>query len=297
MPTGTLSPVEEAMAPHLSLQQIVWNRFGCLEPCQPGWLDELPYWEDYTAAFFRSNGLEYHARDSNVKGWLEAADRAPFVRMAEVLLTRLATNTVLHDVDFVLVAHWLPDLHLGSSVTNFAMHHLGLDKAFGFAISDRGLSAPFFALDCIDKYLRGGRKKALLMVMDQKHLLYKSGLTEALKPDNTACVMLLERRNGPGLIYLGYRRQAVTSPAFLAQEYLAICDSLSLRKEVTTIIASDGLFTGLGLPGQIRKADPRLVCAAPFVELSDSLVPDRDYLLLTRDTHSIYGIAFRSQGA
>jgi hypothetical protein len=285
------------MTPHLSLQQVVWDRFDCLEPCQPSWLDELPYWEDYTAAFFRSNGLEYRAEDSNVKGWLEARDRAPFVRMAEVLLTRLATNTVLNDVDFVLLAHWLPDLHLGSSVTNFAMHHLGLDEAFGFAISDRGLSAPFFALDCIDRYLRGGRNKALLMVMDQKHLLYKSRLTEALMPANNACVMLLERRNGPGLVYLGYRRHVLASPACLAQECLGLFHSLSLRREATTIIASDGLFAGLSLPGQIRKADPRLVCAAPFVELSESLVPNRDYLLLTRDKHSIYGIAFRSQGA
>jgi hypothetical protein len=285
------------MTPHLSLQHIVWDRFGCLEPCQPAWLDEQPYWEDYTAAFFRSNGLEYHAEDSNVREWLQAADRAPFVKMAEVLLTRLATNTVLDDVDFVLLAHWLPDLHLGSSVTNFAMHHLGLGKAFGFAISDRGLSAPFFALDCIDKYLRGSRNKALLMVMDQKHLLYKSRLTEALMPANNACVMLLERRNGPGLVYLGYRRHVVTSPACLSQECLALFHSLSLRKEATTIIASECLFAGLGLPGHTRKADPRLVCAAPFVELSESLVPNRDYLLLTRDTHSICGVAFRSEGA
>jgi hypothetical protein len=66
---------------------------------------------------------------------------------------------------------------------------------------------------------------------------------------------------------------------------------------VMTIITSDGLFAGLSLPGHILKADPRLVCAAPFVELSESLVPNRDYLLLTRDTHSICGVAFRSEGA
>jgi hypothetical protein len=135
-----------------------------------------------------------------------------------------------------------------------------------------------------------------LMVMDQKHLLYKSGLAEALMPANNACVMLLERRNGPGLVYLGYRRHVVTSPACLAQECLALFDSLLLRREATTIIASDGLFAGLSLPWHIYRADPRLVCAAPFIELSESLVPNRDYLLLTRDAHSICGVAFRSQG-
>jgi hypothetical protein len=175
--------------------------------------------------------------------------------------------------------------------------HLGLDKAFGFGISDRGLSAPFFALDCIDKYLQGGRNKALLLVMDQKHLLYKSALTEALKPDNSACAMLLERRDGPGFVYLGYRRHVVPSPASLAPECLALFNSLSLRREVTTIITPDGLFAGLDLPGHIRMADPRLVCAAPFVELSETLVPNRDYLFLTRDTRAICGVAFRSQGA
>src|SRR5436190_20125643 len=103
--------------------------------------------------------------------------------MAEALLNRLSQRAAISDVDFVLLAHWLPDLHLGTSVTNFAMHHLGLSGAFGFAISDRGLSAPLFAVECIDKYLRDGRGKAVLMIMDQKHLLYKSALIDSLSPD------------------------------------------------------------------------------------------------------------------
>src|SRR5688572_4073956 len=132
---------------HLNLEQIVWDRFSCLDPFQEQWMDELPFWEEYTAAFFRSNGIEYRSEHSNVRECLQAEDRAPFVNMVEALLPRLAEKTVLTDVDFVLLAHWMPDLHLGSSVTNFAMHQLGLTKAFGFAISDRGLSAPFFAMD------------------------------------------------------------------------------------------------------------------------------------------------------
>ena len=285
------------MAPHLNLEHIVWDRFGCLEPCQPGWLDDLSYWEDYTAAFFQSNGRAYRAEDSNVRGWLEAQDRAPFVRMAQVLLSRLAAQTVFHDVEFVLLAHWLPDLHLGTSVTNFTMHHLGLEAAFGFAISDRGLAAPFVAFDCIDKYLQSGRRKALLMVMDQKHLLYYSPERASLSPDNNACIMLLERRSTPGLTYLGYRRLVLASPPSVYDSCLAIMASLSLRSRRTTIITSDLLIASLTLPAHMVTADRHLVCAAPFAALSEILAPNRDYLLLARDAQAVCGVAFRSAEA
>ena len=281
------------MRTHLNVEHIVWERFGCLEPCQSRWLDDLSYWEDYTAAFFRSNGRAYRPEDSNVKGWLEAADRAPVVRMAELLLSRLAAQTILNDVEFVLFAHWLPDLHLGTSVTNFAMHHLGLRTAFGFAISDRGLAAPFVALDCIDKYLRSGRGKALLMVMDQKHLLYHSPVRASLTPDNNACIMLLARPVTPGLTYLGYRRLVLPSPSSVYHTCLAIMGSLSLAHHTTTIITSDPLIASLTLPAHTVTADRHLVCAAPFAALSDILAPNRDYLLLTRDGQAVCGVAFR----
>jgi hypothetical protein len=259
-------------------------------------MDDLEYWEDYTAAFFRSNGIDYRSEDSNVLSWLQAEDRAPFVKMVEALLPRLGKKAVLSDVDFVLLAHWMPDLHLGTSVTNFAMHQLGLTKAFGFAISDRGLSAPFFALDCIEKYLRGERRKALLIVMDQKHLLYKSEVKDTLKPHNSACLMLLERRNGPGLCYLGYRRQLPVPQGSLTEGCFTIIDFLSLRRNLTTIITSDRLLMNLDMPNQIVKADPQLVCAAPFVALSESIKGNNDYLLLIRDDDCLTGIGFRSEG-
>jgi hypothetical protein len=285
------------MALQLNLEHIVWDRFGCLEPCQPEWLDDRSYWEDYTAAFFRANGRTYRPEDSNVSGWLQAADRAPFVRMAEVLLSRLAARACLRDVDFVLLAHWLPDLHLGTSVTNFAMHRLGLNSAFGFAISDRGLTAPFVAFDCIDKYLTGRRKKALLMIMDQKHLLYQSSLRASLNPDNTACVMLLTRRPTPGLAYLGYRRLVLASPSTVEHTCLAIMRSLALRSHATTFITADPLIAALHLPAHIVTANRQLVCAAPFAALSRILVPARDHLLLARDGQAVCGVAFRSPEA
>jgi hypothetical protein len=285
------------MTLYLNPNYLVWNRFDSLEPPEPSWLDQLPYWEEYTAAFFRSNGLEYLPEDGNVKEWLQAADRAPFVKMADVLLRRLTDRGDLHDVDFVLLAHWLPDLHLGTSVTNFAMHRLALKNAFGFAISDRGLSAPLFALDCIDKYTRDGRTKALLMVMDQKHLLYRSTLRDSLRPHNNACVMLLERDGRSGLEYLGYCRRVLTAPDALSEECRAVLHPLSLRNERTTVITSDPLVASAVAPVPVVTADRRLVCAAPFVALSESLTADHDYLLLTRDDHGLCAVGFRSPEA
>jgi hypothetical protein len=282
------------MTPPLNLGHIVWDRFGCLEPCPEDWREAVPYWEDYTATFFRSTGREYRVADSNVKAWLEAGDRAPFVRMADVLLSRLSQRAATNDVDFVLLAHWLPDLHLGTSVTNFAMHQLGLRGAFGFSISDRGLSAPFFAFECIDRYVRDGRGKALLMVMDQKHLLYQSALIESLSPDNSACIMLLERRSGPGLMYLGYRRQRAAGSGSMSAPCCAMLESLALRSGRTTIITSDPLLMSVTVPADIVPADPHLVCAAPFVALAERMVPDRDYLLLTRDGDCLCGVGFRN---
>jgi hypothetical protein len=281
----------------LKLTHQVWDRFGCLEPWKESWIDQRAYWEDYAAAFFRSDGNKYRCSDSNVSKWMGAADRAPFVKMGEALLGRLKNRTALNDLDIILLAHWLPDLHLGSSVTNYAMHHLGITSACGFAISDRGLSAPLFALDCIAKHLRNHRHRALLMVMDQKHLLYKSSLMDSLRPYNCACVMLLERGPGPGLIYLGYRRQILRPSESLAAQCLEVVDLLALRRNRTTVITSDHQVAGITAPVRIATADPQLVCAAPFVALAENTEANRDYLLLTRDHHCLCGVGFRSPEA
>jgi hypothetical protein len=233
---------------HLDPKHMVWDRFGCLEPPPQSWTEAVAFWEDYTDAFFRSNGIPCTPADSNVKECLQQTDRASFVRMAEVLLTRLAAVAVLRDVKLVLLAHWLPDFHLGTSVTNFAMHYLNLDGAFGFAVSARGLSAPLFALECMDRYLRDGKTKGLLMVMDQKHLLHKSRVKDAMRPDNNGCVMVLEHRKGPGLTYLGYRR-VVSSPGSL--------ESDNLRDTKIALNNGSGAIPALGSPTP-SQPEPRL---------------------------------------
>jgi hypothetical protein len=274
---------------------IICDQFTALEEPLPHWLEQKDYWEQYTKAFFRSNGLDYSSADSNVETWLSAPDRAPFAAMADALLDRLRNRVDLSRIDFVLLAHWLPDLHLGTSVTNFVMHKLQLDGSFGFAISDHGLSAPFFALDCMCKYLRDGRSRGLLLTMDQKHLLYRSDIVDRYQPANSACVISIDTTVTEGLLYAGYARAPLPGQS-LDNTFRTLTEKLALRFQDITLIAEPFLLDLLSNHHKALAAtaavDPRLLCSGPFARLSELAEPGGTYLLLTRDSACLTGVAF-----
>ncbi|QBF29667.1 hypothetical protein [Thalassococcus sp. S3] len=283
------------MTLHLDPRTLVSGEFGCLEPAQPEWLDQYDYWEDFNARFFQSNGAEYHPdRHSNVQSWLTAPDRAPYAAMADVLLTELQGRADLGDVDLVLMAHWMPDVHLGTSVTNFALHKLGLENGFGFAISDRGRSAPLFALQCAARYLRDGRKKALLMVMDQKHLLYRSDVVDAVQPSNSGSVMVLEAAGQGGLAYVGYERRTGIGAADTARTVAEICTEYGLDRAAVTVIADPDLTEALAKDGPVRQQTPRKLCSAPFAALAEAGSTIGNVMLLTRDADEVSAVLFRN---
>ncbi|WP_293577453.1 hypothetical protein [Phaeobacter sp.] len=270
------------MTLRLDPSKIKGRSFSALEDPVADAADQHAYWEDFNARFFRSNGQDYDsARQSNVANWLSAPDRASFAAMAGVLLEELQQSDTLDDIDLVLLAHWMPDLHLGTSVTNFALHHLGHTGGFGFAISDRGLSAPLFAMDCAARYLRKQGRRALVMTMDQKHLLYRAPLVEALHPENSASVMVLERDSEAGLHYCGYRRRIGVESGDLPRVVDTACRELGLIPEETVLIADETL-AGLGegfarwCPSQTRQ-----MCAAPLRSLMQ-LDASSPCLMLTR---------------
>ncbi|WP_264212378.1 hypothetical protein [Leisingera thetidis] len=269
--------------------KLVWDRFGGLETPDPAWQDDAGFWEGFNAAFFAANGRSYDPqRDSNVARWATAEDRASFTDMVAALAPRLA-QADLDQVDMVILAHWLPDLHLGSSVTNFAMHHLGLQDCTGFAISDRGLSAPLFAFDFAAKALACGRcRKVLLLVMDQKNMLYRDPMIAELKPENAAAAMVLGA-GGSGLTYRGYARRRHVGRGGLTAALAEIRAGFGLSRDAV-------LIGPPGLPGAVP-VEPSLVCAAPFVALSQ-LNPGRDVLLATWQFGglSVLGFAGREAG-
>lgn len=271
---------------------IVCGTFGGLEPAVSASPENIAYWEDYTRRFFKSNGRAYTEDDSNVRPWLSAGDRAPFVEMVRALLPSLYNRADLSNIDLIILAHWLPDIHLGTSVTNFALHTLGLSEGLGFAISDRGASAPLYALHCIERYLTGPRNKALLMVMDQKHLLYRSELVDRVDPLNSASLVLLQRGNVGPLRYRGYRRRLEIAGISLAENLRIMARDLCLSSRVCTLIADSETAHRSGWTGPVLIQDKRLMCSAPFAVLADQEKPWNDYLVVVHDEFSLTGIGF-----
>lgn len=271
---------------------IVCGTFGGLEPPAAVSASQIDYWEDYTRRFFKSNGRVYTEDDSNVARWLSADDRAPFVEMVRALLPSLTARADLSDIDLVILAHWLPDIHLGTSVTNFTLHTLDLAEGLGFAISDRGASAPLFALHCIERYLTGPRSKALLMVMDQKHLLYRSELVDRVDPLNSASLVLVQRdKHGP-LRYRGYLRRPGIGRSGLAEQLRIMAQEFGLHSQACTLIADAEIADGSGWHGPVLVQDKRLLCSAPFAVLAGQGKPGNDYLIVVHDEFSLTGIGF-----
>lgn len=266
--------------------KLVWGRFGGLEAADPAWLGDTGFWEGFNTAFFKANGRSYDAeRDSNVGDWVTAEDRASFTDMIVALAPRIAAAD-LDGVDMVILAHWLPDLHLGSSVTNFAIHHLGLKDCTGFAISDRGLSAPLFAFDFAARAIANGRcSKVLLLVMDQKNLLYRDPMISELKPENTAAAMVLGAEC-LGLAYRGYVRRSSIKGTEAAAAIADIRRGFGLSEDAV-LIGPDSL------PGAVA-VEPSLICAAPFVAMIQH-DPGRDVLLATWQFGALSVLGFAGQ--
>ncbi len=277
----------------LDTRKIVWDTFGGLEPPKPEWREQIGYWEDYARKFFSSNGMNFQPQDSNVEAWLMSEDRAPFVDMIGQLLPQLSAASAGPDTDAILFAHWLPDIHLGTSVTNFAMHKLGLKDSLGFAISDRGLSAPFFAFDSLYKYLRMGRRHGLLLIADQKHVMYRSDIVERLDPMNAACIVPIDLDSTQGLTYRGYARQRITAGSTAAECLSAITHDFGLSLKNTVFIGPEDVLRGLDNVAGKTATNDRLVCAAPFVAFSevDDLHPH--HVLVCRDGDRLTALGFQ----
>ena len=224
-----------------------------------------------------------------------ADDRAPFAAMVEALLPDLTRRADVAGTEVLLFAHWLPDLHLGTSVTNFAMHKLGLTDCFGFAISDRGLSAPFFAFDSLHRYLGATGQKGLLVIADQKHVMYRSDLVQGLNPKNAACVVAVDTANRAGLRYAGYRRMAIGPEGAGAALSRAMVE-LGLEAGRSLIIGPQCLLNEGPAAALTVATDERMICSAPFAALAQSDRSDLDHVLLCRDGDWLSVLGFAGGG-
>ena len=278
------------MTMHIAPNSLIHATFTGLEPVDPAWQNDHAYWEEFNASFFAANGMAYDAAiNSNVATWVSAKDRAPFAAMAEALLVQLRTRVDLTDVSTVFLAHWLPDVHLGTSVTNYVMHALGLENAFGLAFSDRGVSAPLYALDTIAKVLDNKGGKALLLVMDQRNFLYRTPELDALELTNSASAMVLDM-SPKGMGYQGYARRDVVPGCDLTPVLRDVAASLGIDAEAATfVVSSDHIARVQGL--KISASNPAHVCAAPFAVLQD-LDAAGPVVLVTCDDDMLCAVGF-----
>ena len=282
----------------LNPHNLVCDTFGNLETFDPQWLTQQEYWEEFIQAFFKSNGLTYNrVSDSRVRACIDAEDKAAFSSMIDTLLSRLTESADIQDVNTVLMAHWTPDLHLGTSVVNHAIHRLNLNEdCFGLAISDRGLSAPLFALACLEHYLDQADEEALLLIADQKNLLYRSPLMTRLSPCNSACVLKVEH-NGIGWRYRGYRKvPQVSRPTELAETIQTLITEFELASDAT-VIAEQSCLNALPNGHDHLATDSKLLCSAPFFTLQEQGRIDRDYLLMVYEQDTVYAVGLQGEEA
>ncbi|YCO04385.1 hypothetical protein ACB087_12730 [Vibrio sp. VNB-15] len=281
----------------LNPHHLVCDTFGNLETFNPQWLTQQEHWEGFMQAFFESNGLTYNrVSDSRVQACIDAEDKAAFSSMIDTLLPRLTESTNIQGVNTVLMAHWTPDLHLGTSVVNHAIHRLNLNEdCFGLAISDRGLSAPLFALACLERHLDQADEEALLLIADQKNLLYKSPLMTRLSPRNSACVLKVEH-NGIGWRYRGYRKVPQVSPTELAETIQTLITEFELASDVT-VIADQTCLNALPNDHDHLATDSTLLCSAPFFTLQAQGRIDRDYLLVVYEQDTVYAVGLQGEEA
>lgn len=282
------------MTMHIAPNSLIHATFAGLEPVDPSWQNDHAYWEEFNAAFFAANGMTYDpAKHSNVAQWVTATDRAPFAAMAEALIDQLQDRVDLTDVSTVFLAHWLPDVHLGTSVTNYVMHKLGLENAFGLALSDRGLSAPLYALDTIAKMLAKSGGKALLLVMDQRNFLYRTPALDALDVTNSASAMVLDTSD-KGMGYCGYALRSLADGDDMAAHLTAMAADLGIDPQAATfVVSADDAEQVQGL--RVVPSNPAHVCAAPFAVLQD-MKAEGPVVLVSRDADKLCAVGLTKAG-
>ncbi|AJC64656.1 MULTISPECIES: hypothetical protein [Dickeya] len=250
------------------------------------------YWHSYASRFFASNGLDWHERLVNVQHRSQTSDMTAFISMINQLLPVYRARNDLSHIDSVLMAHWTPDLHLGSSVINYVIESLGLPACLALTISDRGPDAALFALSSIANCQREDNHDSLLLVADQSSLPYHSDLLDSIAPENNACLFSVcchER----ALHYRGFCRHPQPTAQTLPQTVTALCQRFDLQRNRLCVVAEPLLLATLPPSMNGIATNPHLVCAAPFVALAENYQPGCDYLLLVHYQDMLSAVALQ----
>lgn len=257
----------------LDLDQMVYGQFGSLDPITQEDRANSGFLTDYVERLFASNGRVIRPDEIRVKEWLDAPDRASYASMAGALWRDMQPRIDPDDVGLVLMANWMPDLHLGTSVTNYLMHVGQMTSSIGFSLSECGTAAPFVALEWMDRYLRvHPGKSGLLLICDQRNLMYRVPEIEARAPVNAACLLEVSGRSGLGFAGIKRADPGVDRAGFASEAARA----LGLEPRHTCLVAA----TPVAGFAETIAPDPRQMCAAPFIALAERGPVRRDVLIL-----------------
>ncbi|NKI73719.1 hypothetical protein Dpoa2040_000938 [Dickeya sp. CFBP 2040] len=263
---------------YLDPKDIFYRSFVFTEKNQPEWEQEIPHWHSYIQHFFHSNGLQLTAEQERVNEWINSPERAAFSDMILALLPEVQAVISPDRIRTLLMAHWTPDLHMGTSVVNATIHALGLADCLALAISDRGPDAAIFALDGLNDCLAGKDEDGLLLIAEQKNLMYHSPLLDQLKPENNACVCLVNTLRR-GLQYRGYVRHLQDKlSGSLVREVIRKAE---LDGTNTVVIGPSSALEAINGEFQTHPTEASLLSAAPFVALSKHCQPEKNYLLVS----------------
>ncbi|ACS83921.1 hypothetical protein [Musicola paradisiaca] len=277
------------MPTYLDPRSILHRSSTLTEEILPTGHQQRAYWHDYAARFLAANGLSWRDTLANPPpdGGLSS-----FISLLDPLLPTYRARHDLSRIDSVLMAHWTPDLHLGSSVINYVIHELGLPDCLALTISDRGPDAALFALASIANCQQENAGDALLLMADQGYLHYRSDLMSTLTPENNAGLLTLSRRP-QALRYQGYHRQPLTTQRTVIAEVQHLIARFELRPQHTVIIADATLLALLPAAPLVIATHPQWLCAAPFAALAAHYQPGHDYLLLVEHQRRLSAVALR----
>jgi 4-hydroxymandelate oxidase len=202
------------------------------------------------------------------------------------------------EVDLLVLAFAVPDLTPGRATATY-LSHVCPGNPLAFAICDQGRAAAFTGLRIIREYLdTGGCRRALLVVVEQADLPYRTEPPAVLPAGHTGVALLLGTAvEGPACLVAER-----THPDLSVDEARTVVDrdlvaqtlivGAALAGGATARVADDGRpFTGvwceladeIGLPGAADRlvvlADYddqlRYLCTATFVLAAVSAAPAR----------------------
>lgn len=211
--------------------------------------------------------------------WLEKGNNNSYHNMAAEILDDERWKQEISRTDLFILAYSFPNIRPDISIVNYIMDRYGAGF-LSFAINDMGFAAPFMALHIINQYLKeSGFSRAMLLVMDQTSLPYKTKELQEVSGVDTGALLLMDRVQGSSGNIVDIRMNYM--PSLNAQVLNDQMDEWLVQKRAVPqrllILAHPSLCGLLDPSYEVRGYDTCRWSAAPFMALSSLLSEEHSY--------------------